>query len=137
TISSTYDHRIIQGAESGEFLQIVHRLLLGENGFYDDVFRSVGVPYEPVRWRRDVDPVDQERSHLEKQVHVQTLINMYRVRGHLIAHLDPLDWKEPHMHAELDPATYGLTIWDLDREFLTDGLAGKDRLTLGDILGVL
>ncbi|HLY81517.1 MAG TPA: multifunctional oxoglutarate decarboxylase/oxoglutarate dehydrogenase thiamine pyrophosphate-binding subunit/dihydrolipoyllysine-residue succinyltransferase subunit, partial [Acidimicrobiales bacterium] len=138
TISSTYDHRIIQGAESGLFLQRVHALLLGEDGFYDEIFRSMRIPYEPVRWRRDDnDPVDRQGAHLEKQVHVQTIINMYRVRGHLIAHLDPLDWKEPHTHAELDPATYGLTIWDLDREFLTDGLAGKRVMRFGDILGVL
>ncbi|MDP9071176.1 MAG: multifunctional oxoglutarate decarboxylase/oxoglutarate dehydrogenase thiamine pyrophosphate-binding subunit/dihydrolipoyllysine-residue succinyltransferase subunit [Actinomycetota bacterium] len=137
TLSSTYDHRIIQGAESGLFLQRVHRLLLGEDRFYDDVFHAVGVPYEPVRWRRDINPVDQERAALTKQIHVQTLINMYRVRGHLIADLDPLAAKEPRTHPELDPATYGLTIWDLDREFLTDGLAGRELLSLGDILGIL
>jgi 2-oxoglutarate decarboxylase len=137
TLTSTYDHRIIQGAESGLFLQRVHRLLTGEDGFYDRIFRSLGVPYEAVGWRRDVNPVDSERTRLEKQVHVQTLINMYRVRGHLIADLDPLAAKEPRMHPELDPATYGLTIWDLDREFFADGLAGRDLMTLGDILGVL
>ena len=137
TLTSTYDHRIIQGAESGMFLKRVHGLLLGDDGFYDDVFRAMHVPYEPVRWRRDVNPVDQERSHLTKQLHVQTVINMYRVRGHLIADLDPLASKEPRMHPELDPATYGLTIWDLDREFLTEGLAGKDELRLSEILGIL
>jgi multifunctional 2-oxoglutarate metabolism enzyme len=137
TLTSTYDHRIIQGAESGVFLKRVHELLLGEDGFYDDVFRAMGVPYEPVRWRRDVNALDEQQAHLKKQVHVQTLINMYRVRGHLIADLDPLRWKEPHMHAELDPATYGLTIWDLDREFFTDGLAGRDVMKLGEILGIL
>ena len=137
TLTSTYDHRVIQGAESGMFLRRVHALLLGEDGFYDGVFRAMHVPYEPVRWRRDVNPVDQERSHLTKQLHVQTVINMYRVRGHLIADLDPLAAKEPRMHPELDPATYGLTIWDLDREFLTEGLAGKDELRLSEILGVL
>ena len=137
TITSTYDHRIIQGAESGLFLQRVERLLVGEDGFYDEIFRSLEVPYEAVRWRRDVNPIDSERTYLEKQVHVQTLINMYRVRGHLIADLDPLQAKPPRMHPELDPATYGLTIWDLDREFFTDGLAGRDLMTLGDILGVL
>jgi multifunctional 2-oxoglutarate metabolism enzyme len=136
-LTSTYDHRIIQGAQSGEFLARVHRYLLGEDGFYEDVFRAMEVPYEPVRWRRDVNPVDHERARLEKQVHVQSLINIYRVRGHLIADLDPLAVKQPHMHAELDPATYGLTIWDLDREFLTDGLASRDVMTLGDMLGVL
>ena len=138
TLTSTYDHRIIQGAESGLFLKRVHELLLGEDGFYDDVFRAMGVPYEPVRWRRDVNPVDAEQARDEKQVHVQTLINMYRVRGHLIADLDPLRWKEPHIHPELDPATYGLTIWDLDREFFADGARrARAHMTLGDILGVL
>jgi 2-oxoglutarate decarboxylase len=137
TITSTYDHRIIQGAESGLFLQRVERLLVGEDDFYDDIFRSLEVPYNAVRWHRDVNPIDSERTYLEKQVHVQTLINMYRVRGHLIADLDPLKAKQPRMHPELDPATCGLTIWDLDREFFTDGLAGRDLMTLGDILGVL
>ena len=137
TISSTYDHRIIQGAESGLFLKRVHELLLGEDGFYDDIFRSLGVPYEAVRWRTDVRPVDQEAHRLEKQMAVQRLINMYRVRGHLMADLDPLRWREPHMHPELDPLTYGLTIWDLDREYLTGGLAGTDRLPFGTILKIL
>jgi multifunctional 2-oxoglutarate metabolism enzyme len=137
TLTSTYDHRIIQGAESGLFLKRVHELLLGADGFYDDVFRSLGVPYEAVQWHRDVNPVDRERSQVEKQMQVQTLINMHRVRGHLIADLDPLASEEPHMHAELDPTTYGLTIWDLDREFLTGGIAGRARMRLGDILHVL
>jgi 2-oxoglutarate decarboxylase len=139
TITSTYDHRIIQGAESGLFLQKVQELLLGGDGFYDSVFRSLGVPYEAVQWRRDVNPVDREEAMLAKQVAVDTLIRVHRVRGHLIADLDPLAWKEPEMEPELDPATYGLTIWDLDREFLTGGrgLAGKERMSLGDILGTL
>ena len=137
TITSTYDHRIIQGAESGLFLQRMHRLLLGEDHFYDQVFRAMGVPYQPVEWRRDANPVDREKGRLTKQLRVQALINMYRVRGHLIADLDPLAASEPRMHAELDPASYELTIWDLEREFLTGGLAGSEAMTLGDILGVL
>ncbi|MDQ1364317.1 MAG: multifunctional 2-oxoglutarate metabolism enzyme, partial [Acidimicrobiaceae bacterium] len=141
TVTSTYDHRIIQGAESGLFLARVHQLLIGEHDFYDEIFRSMGIPYEPVRWLRDInDPSGNDAAHtsqIQKQVHVQTLINMYRVRGHLIAHLDPLDWREPHTHAELNTTTYGLTLWDLEREFLTDGLAGKASMKLGDILGVL
>jgi 2-oxoglutarate dehydrogenase E1 component len=141
TVTSTYDHRIIQGAESGLFLAQVHQLLVGEHGFYDEIFHSMGVPYEPVRWLRDInDPSGNDSAHnsqLQKQIHVQTLINMYRVRGHLIAHLDPLDWREPHTHPELNTTTYGLTLWDLEREFLTDGLAGQESMKLGDILGVL
>src|SRR5947209_1082086 len=137
TLTSTYDHRVIQGAESGLFLQRIHDLPLGVDNFYEDLFGAMGVPYEPVHWRPDVNPIDNERIKAEKQVHVQTLINIYRVRGHLIADLDPLRWKEPHTHPELDPATYGLTIWDLEREFFTDGLAGTDVMPLGEILGVL
>ena len=143
TLSSTYDHRIIQGAESGMFLGAVHELLLGKHSFYDDIFRAVGVPYEAVRWRPDILPLDREQAVITKQVQVNAVINMHRVRGHLIADLDPLSATEPAMHAELDPATYGLTIWDLDREFLTTGLGGINmgqpdgRMPLGDILHVL
>jgi 2-oxoglutarate dehydrogenase E1 component len=137
TLTSTYDHRIIQGAESGLFLKRVHELLLGVDHFYDKVFRSLGVPYEAVQWRRDVNPVDHDEAMLEKQSAVDTIIRVYRVRGHLIADLDPLAVKEPHMEPELDPATYGLTIWDLDREFLTNGLGGTDRLPFGEILRIL
>ena len=137
TISSTYDHRIIQGAESGLFLKRVNELLLGDDGFYDRVFRSLGVPYEAVQWRTDVNPHRDESSALAKQMAVDTVVNMHRVRGHLIADLDPLAAKEPHMHSELDPATYGLTIWDLDRTFQTGGVGGSDRMALGDLLGVL
>ena len=138
TVSSTYDHRIIQGAESGLFLKRVHDLLLGEDGFYEDAFRALGVPYEAVQWRPDIHPLDRDQAMLDKQMQVNAVINAHRVRGHLIADLDPLAAKEPHMHAELDPATYGLTIWDLDREFLTGTLGGAgDRLPLGDILRIL
>jgi len=136
-LTSTYDHRVIQGAESGLFLKRVHELLLGDDRFYDGVFESMGVPYEPVRWRPDSNPVDDHDAQSEKQVHVQTLINMYRVRGHLIADLDPLRFKAPHTHPELDPATYGLTIWDLDRQFFCDGVAGHRVISLGELLGIL
>ncbi|HXY28274.1 MAG TPA: multifunctional oxoglutarate decarboxylase/oxoglutarate dehydrogenase thiamine pyrophosphate-binding subunit/dihydrolipoyllysine-residue succinyltransferase subunit, partial [Acidimicrobiales bacterium] len=141
TLTSTYDHRIIQGAESGLFLARVAALLTGADGFYDDLFESMGVPYEPVRWRVDTNVTDGteagEHQRLLKQVRVQTLINMYRVRGHLIAHLDPLDAEPPHIHPELDPLSYGLTIWDLPRVFVADGLAGRDTATLDEILHVL
>ncbi|MGH9133748.1 MAG: multifunctional oxoglutarate decarboxylase/oxoglutarate dehydrogenase thiamine pyrophosphate-binding subunit/dihydrolipoyllysine-residue succinyltransferase subunit, partial [Ilumatobacteraceae bacterium] len=137
TVTSTYDHRIIQGAESGLFLKRVHELLLGEHAFYDDIFHSLGMPYEAVKWRPDTNPIDHEEAMLHKQMQVAKLIRVHRVRGHLIADLDPLRWKEPHTPVELDPATYGLTIWDLDREFLTDGVAGVAKMRLGDLLGVL
>lgn len=137
TLTSTYDHRVIQGAESGLFLSRIHELLVGEHGFYDEVFLAMGVPYEPARWRRDNNPADQEASRLRKAVHVQALVNMYRDRGHLIAHLDPLETRVPRLHPELDPFTYGLTVWDLDRQFVTDGVGGEETMTLGEMLAIL
>jgi 2-oxoglutarate dehydrogenase E1 component len=136
-LTSTYDHRIIQGAESGLFLKHIHESLTGDHDFYDDVFTSMEVPYAAVGWQRDIQPLDDDIKRAAKQVHVQTIINMYRVRGHLIADLDPLEVKKPALHPELDPTTYGLTIWDNDREFFCDGLAGHELMTFGDILGVL
>ena len=137
TLTSTYDHRIIQGAESGLFLAYVGECLTGEHGFYESVFAAMDVPYEPVRWQADDNAGDNEYRRLVKQVHVQSLINMYRVRGHLIADLDPLSAEPRPLHLELDPTTYGLTLWDLDREFVVDGLAGRATLKLGDALDLL
>lgn len=137
TVTSTYDHRIIQGAESGLFLRRVHELLLGEHDFYQEIFAALEMPYEAVKWRPDVNPMDREEGLLHKQMQVAKLIRVHRVRGHLLADLDPLRWKKPQTPVELDPATYGLTIWDLDREFLTDGVGGTTRMRLGDLLGVL
>ncbi len=122
TVSCTYDHRIVQGAESGEFLGEVERLLRGEDGFYDGIYRAMGVPYQPVRWTPDVgvSSFGGGAGHEEilRQARVLQLINAYRVRGHLLAHLDPLG-EEPAYHPELDPGSYGLTLWDLDRRFIT------------------
>jgi 2-oxoglutarate dehydrogenase E1 component len=140
TVTSTYDHRVIQGAESGMFLRVLHQLLLGEEKFYDEIFASMKIPYEPVRLTRDVNPAFDGMSALEasveKQAHVLQLMNMYRVRGHLIANINPLRVDVP-THAELDPSRYGLTVWDYDREFITDGLGGKKRATLREILDTL
>jgi len=137
TVTSTYDHRIIQGAESGLFLSYLAECLTGGHGFFDAVFASMDVPSEPVRWLADVNAGDGEHERLVKQVHVQSLINMYRVRGHLIADLDPLSAEARPLHPELDPTTYGLTLWDLDRSFVVDGLAGRDVATLGQALDIL
>ena len=137
TMTSTYDHRIIQGAESGLFLRRIHDLLLGVDGFYDDIFESMQIPYVPARWAADSNPPPGSRAWAEKQATIFQLINIYRARGHLIADLDPLRQNPPAIYSELDPLTYGLTLWDLDREYATGGLAGKTRMRLGRILGVL
>ncbi len=137
TMTSTYDHRIIQGAESGMFLKRIHDLLLGADGFYDEVFASLEVPYVPARWSVDSNPPPGSQEWAEKQARVFQLINMYRVRGHLMADLDPLRQNPPSTHTELDPLTYGLSLWDNDREFATGGLGGRTRMKLGDILAML
>ena len=138
TLTSTYDHRIIQGAESGEFLDAVSTLITGGERFYDEIFSALDVPYEPVRWSRDTGGIPGVGGDIAdvKAGRVLQLINMYRVRGHLIADLNPLI-HEARRHIELDPAYWGLGVWDLDREFYTDGFGGKYRSTLRDILDVL
>ena len=139
TLTSTYDHRIIQGAESGLFLKYVAECLTGGHDFYDEVFSSLGVAYEPARWAKDVNASvgEGDAERILKQIRVQELINMYRVRGHLIADLDPLHSEPPALHAELDLATYGLTIWDLQRTFVVAGLVGRREATLQEILTIL
>ncbi|CAI7648133.1 unnamed protein product, partial [Penicillium discolor] len=91
TLTSTYDHRVIQGAGSGEFL---------------------------------------------KKSRVQELINSFRVRGHLMADIDPLEYRQ-RSHPDLEIESHGLTFWDLDREFVTGGFGGRRVAKLRDILGVL
>ncbi|MCX6463285.1 MAG: multifunctional oxoglutarate decarboxylase/oxoglutarate dehydrogenase thiamine pyrophosphate-binding subunit/dihydrolipoyllysine-residue succinyltransferase subunit, partial [Pseudonocardiales bacterium] len=131
TLTSTYDHRIIQGAESGDFLRRVHQLLLGEDGFYDDIFRALRVPYEPVRWVQDL-PDDA----VDKTARVIELVDAYRTRGHLMADTDPLNYRQ-RRHPDLDVLSHGLTLWDLDREFATGGFGGRERMKLRDVLGLL
>ncbi len=140
TVTSTYDHRIIQGAESGLFLSRIEELLRGEDGFYDRVFEELRLPHRPIRWESDTAPgllgPSGAREEVEKEAKVLQLINAYRVRGHLVADLDPLDSRRAP-HPDLDPASYGLTLWDLDREFITNGALGRDKATLREILEVL
>jgi 2-oxoglutarate decarboxylase len=133
TLTSTYDHRIIQGAESGDFLRTIHQLLLSDD-FWDEIFFDLGIPYEPVRWR-----TDNPDSIVDKNPRVIELIAAYRNRGHLMADIDPLrlDKNRFRMHPDLDVLTHGLTLWDLDREFKVDGFAGQERKKLRDVLSVL
>ncbi|MEN3026539.1 MAG: 2-oxo acid dehydrogenase subunit E2, partial [Chlorobiota bacterium] len=130
-VTSTYDHRITQGAESGEFLAFIEQLLLGAEGFYDSIFSELRLPTPPFRWAEDtaVEPgVKEER--------LAQLIRSYRVRGHLIAQTNPLrdTWD---YHPDLDPAHYGFTIWDLDRRFHTGGVGEYEKATLRQVLELL
>ena len=133
TLTSTYDHRIIQGAESGDFLRTIHQLLLDDD-FWDEIFRELGIPYEPVRWR-----IDNPDSIEDKNARVIELIAAYRSRGHLMADIDPLrlDNTRFRSHPDLDVNTHGLTLWDLDREFKVNGFGGQTTKKLRDVLGLL
>lgn len=141
TMTCTYDHRVIQGAESGSFLQKVNHLLTGQSDFYNSIFSDLEIPYEPIPYGEDTfsgmfgataNSLQQDR----RTIGVWRLINMYRMRGHVLANLDPLE-KEPGYNPELDLEYYGLSLWDLDREFYCGKLAGKEKATLREIIKLL
>jgi 2-oxoglutarate dehydrogenase E1 component len=139
SLTCTYDHRVIQGAESAEFLGRVAALLAGQQRYYEEVFESLAVPHEPVRLATDVNPYFSDRgvdALVRKQAGVLALINMYRVRGHLVAHVNPLSTEIP-THPELELERHGLTLWDLDREFYTLNVGRHERATLREILRIL
>ena len=134
TLTSTYDHRVIQGAASGEFLRLVERKLLGLDGFWERAFESLRIPHEPLVWARDaVYDADLETG---KPARVAELIHAFRQRGHLAADTDPLTYRL-RRHPDLDITSYGLSLWDLDRAFPTGGLGGTERATLREILNRL
>jgi 2-oxoglutarate dehydrogenase E1 component len=138
TITNTYDHRIIQGAESAEFLSYIQELLLGGEQFYDSIFAVLHIPFEPIRWESDTMPINQfgridEQELIEKSAHVELMINAYRVRGHLLASTNPLGHTSFY-YPELNPSYYGFTIWDLDRIFHAEDLWEKNNLPLRDII---
>jgi 2-oxoglutarate dehydrogenase E1 component len=122
TMTSTYDHRIIQGAESGRFLQVVEAYLQGENGFYDGVFGSLGAQLGPApqpraaaaaaATARSVAPAPApgviDEALLQAVQAATSLLKAHRTHGHLAARLDPLG-QEPEGDPALNPATVGLT----------------------------
>ncbi len=135
TITSTYDHRIIQGAESGEFLRTMSRLLINDE-FWDDIFHAMRVPYAPTRWSQDLPNIG-----VDKSTRVMQLIEAYRSRGHLIADINPLQWTQPGLpipdHSDLNIESHGLTLWDFDRTFHVGGFAGRETMTLREVLATL
>ncbi len=120
TMTSTYDHRVIQGAESGRFLALIEALLQGDEGFYEDVFGSLGValgalPPAPapaaaaaaVREARPAEAAPTEEL-LQAVQAATSLLKAHRTHGHLAAHLDPLG-SEPEGDPALYPEPLGLT----------------------------
>ncbi|MFP3589354.1 hypothetical protein SCB29_38020, partial [Paraburkholderia sp. SIMBA_055] len=88
------------------FLKIVHQLLIGGSNFYEDIFAALRIPYAPIRWNADVSVDVAER--VDKTARVQELINAYRVRGHLMADIDPLAYVQREHH-DLEIESHGLT----------------------------
>src|SRR4051794_33888187 len=123
SMTSTYDHRVIQGAESGRFLALVEEQLQGENGFYEQVFADLGVQLGPAPQppapaaaaavARDVAPTAPEpavpdEALLQAVQAATSLVKAHRTHGHLAARLDPLG-NEPEGDPALDPEPLGLT----------------------------
>ncbi|MGU3431746.1 multifunctional oxoglutarate decarboxylase/oxoglutarate dehydrogenase thiamine pyrophosphate-binding subunit/dihydrolipoyllysine-residue succinyltransferase subunit [Actinomycetes bacterium M1A6_2h] len=133
TLTSTYDHRIIQGAESGDFLRTIHNLLISDE-FYDEIFHGLSIPYEPIRWRQDLP-----KGTVDKSTRILELIAAYRNRGHLMADTDPLMLQKDkfRMHPDLDVISHDLTLWDLDREFNVGGFQGNEKMKLRNVLSAL
>lgn len=136
TLTSTYDHRVIQGAQSGEFLRRMHELLIGRHDFYDDIFDALRVPYTPIRWASDAS--DEKLGSIPRSARIFSLINAYRTLGHFMADIDPLEYRQ-RTHPELALEYHGLTLWDLDREFPVGSFGGHtgEVATLRDILAML
>jgi 2-oxoglutarate dehydrogenase E1 component len=113
TMTSTYDHRVIQGAESGRFLARVEEYLQGERGFYEGVFASLGLepgapPAAPVPAAAAAEAPAVGEEMLQAVQAASTLVSRVRSHGHLAARLDPLG-SEPEGDPGLDPEALGLT----------------------------
>ncbi len=119
SMTSTYDHRVIQGAQSGEFLGRIEALLAGADGFYEDVFASLGLRapagdtekpsvLEAPEAAGAVAAATPDRVMLAAMQAATSLIKAHRTHGHLGAHLDPLG-SPPIGDPAMEPATYGLT----------------------------
>jgi 2-oxoglutarate dehydrogenase E1 component len=115
TVTSTYDHRVIQGAESGEFLRRFDQLLQGADQFYETAAGALGVSLGPVATvsaaqalPAPVPRAPASPAHLGHVAAGMFLVDAIRTHGHLAAHVDPLG-SEPRGDPVLDPAGLGLT----------------------------
>jgi 2-oxoglutarate dehydrogenase E1 component len=130
TLTSTYDHRVIQGAESGSFLRSVEQLLAGEPGFYEGIFGAFGLEWtqglEDARTHAEVAEAGVawtssyrvaapspavpagDLATLDQVAAAMALVKAFRTHGHLAARLDPLG-SQPLGDPALDPVPLGLT----------------------------
>ena len=101
-VTCTYDHRVIQGAESGAFLARLQALLEGEDEFYTAIFSDLSIPVRPFKWEPDQAASQVVNADPLKQAGVARLIDAWRERGHLLATIDPLG-NPRHSHPDLEP----------------------------------
>ncbi len=150
TMTSTYDHRVIQGAESGSFLRRIEELLQGEDDFYESVARDLDVPPEPITSAHAASasapplaapgapggvaaPSVSAKPNMELMQAVQaatSLLKAYRTHGHLAARLDPLG-SEPKGDPAIQPETLNLTpelMSQIPAEILRIGVEGETLL---------
>ncbi|TFJ95225.1 acyl-CoA dehydrogenase [Platysternon megacephalum] len=127
TLTSTYDHRVIQGAQSGEFLKYMSELLLGLHKFYDHIYESLRIPFAPMQWGQD--EIILHEDQITKQARLLALIEAYRNYGHLAADIDPLSYDQAG-DLELALGSVGLTLWDLDRKFSIGDFGGRKETTI-------
>ncbi|MGI8522670.1 MAG: multifunctional oxoglutarate decarboxylase/oxoglutarate dehydrogenase thiamine pyrophosphate-binding subunit/dihydrolipoyllysine-residue succinyltransferase subunit, partial [Nocardioides sp.] len=103
--------------------------------FYDEIFRSLRIPYEPIRWASDISA--NHDDEITKQARILEMVHAYRVRGHMMADTDPLEYRQ-RSHPDLEVESHGLTLWDLDREFATGSFGGgRSFMKMRAILGIL
>jgi multifunctional 2-oxoglutarate metabolism enzyme len=111
-LTSTYDHRVIQGAQSGEYLRRVDELLQGNTGFYEEIFTALGLQaaaVPQVALTTVAAPAAQPSDEMLRAAAAgMAIVSAYRRHGHLAAHLDPLG-TQPVGDPSLEPQTYGLT----------------------------
>ena len=122
TLTSTYDHRVIQGAESGAFLRRIEELLEGNNGFYEAVAADLGIDPAPLAAAHPASasapplgaaappsaPGAPDEELLGAVQAATSLLKGYRTHGHLAARLDPLG-REPKGDPAIQPESLNLT----------------------------
>ncbi len=148
TLTSTYDHRVIQGAESGAFLRRLEQLLQGEDGFYEAVAADLGIDASGVTSAHPASasalplsaaapsaepttaPGEVDEELLQAVQAATSILKAYRTHGHLAAHLDPLG-SEPKGDPALEPENVNLTPELMERipaHILRIGVPGENLL---------
>lgn len=142
--TSSAEEPALQGPEFGLNKWLVDELYeryLHDPGSVDEQWRDFFVSPAATAGRQEragtPSPHEDAREAAAKAVRVAALIHAYRVRGHLVADTNPLAAGRVNTHPELDIAAFGLRDEDLEAEYVVDGFAGRDTMTLRGVLDVL